>query len=129
MKFEKEGKISDPEGLTGDDWNAKGKKWREPQIALAEQFANSNRYKNGKGTCFDIDVESLGEGMVLYFAFLKIMIGLFTVMTILVAPLLVANFSGSRIPNELIGNGLSTFSIVSYGINKGINEYQKNVAH
>ena len=91
--------------MTGDDWNAVGKKWREPQIALAEQFANSNRYKNGKGTCFDMDVESLGEGMVLYFVFLKVMIGLFTVMTILVVPLLVANFSGSRIPNELVGNG------------------------
>ena len=120
MKFEQEGKILDPEGLTGDDWNAEGKKWREPQIALAEQFANANRYKNGKGTCFDIDIESLGEGMVLYFAFLKIMIGLFTVMTILVSPLLLANFSGSRIPNELVGNGLSKFSIVSSDFAKKI---------
>ncbi len=58
LKLQQEGKKIDPEGLEGENWEKT--KWKKPEIEIAEHFANKNRYKRGKGSCFNIDVESLG---------------------------------------------------------------------
>jgi len=88
---------SDDEGL-GDDFDATP--WVAPSLERAERKRKREIVGGGKLPIWSSSLSKLdiGLGTILYFSFLKFMIGLMAIMFFISIPSLVISYSGSRIP-------------------------------
>jgi hypothetical protein len=74
------------------------KPWLPPSVANALEFRASALYRGGKSSVWGTqlrELEDLGVGVTLYFKFLKFLIGVFTVLTLLAVPALLFSTSGA----------------------------------
>jgi hypothetical protein len=74
------------------------KPWLPPSAANALEFRASALYRGGKSSVWGTqlrELEDLGVGVTLYFKFLKFLIGVFTVLTLLAVPALLFSTSGA----------------------------------
>eukprot|EP00949_MAST-11_sp_MAST-11-sp1_P002377 g2377.t1 len=109
--------MDDPEGL-GDGWESKP--WVEPSRVKALRALKVARFREGR-TSFCTPIDDMGElglGILLYFKFLKHFIITFFIMSIIVLPLIAANYLGSRtrsVPQLIDALRLVTATIINAG--------------
>ena len=104
------------EGL-GDDWAESG--WVQPSSSIAKEHREDTMFHRGKGSLVHTDakdIAELGLGISLYMQFLRQLVYVMLLMSVVSLPIMFLSSAGSRIHEEDLDTlKLATFTLGNIG--------------